>query len=432
MATAHVVGAGVAGLSAALALAESGWRVTVWEMARQAGGRCRSYDDARLGCRIDNGNHLVLSGNRSTLAYLARAGAPHALRMAPEARFPFVDLASGERWEVHINDGPLPWWPIVPSRRPAGVGLGAFVAALPLLWAGEHATIAEAVRPRGPALARFWEPMSLAVMNLPPALASARLMRATVIEAWRDGRLCRPMFAPHGLGAALVEPALAALRRAGADVRFGAQVKALRVEGGRVAGLHVAGEAVPLGPDDAVVLAVPPQRVNALWPDARAPEEASSILNAHFRLAAPVAGPPLLGVTGARTQWIFLKDELISLTISAAGFVEGTDAEEEALLDALWAETRAALGLPENLRPLAARLVHERRATFLQTPANAARRAQALTALPNLVLAGDHIDTGLPATIEGAARSGETAARLLGTPARSNGAAPRAASGSGR
>lgn len=422
-ATAHVVGAGLAGLSAALALAQAGWRVTVWEMARQAGGRCRSYEDAKLGCRIDNGNHLVLSGNRSTLAYLARAGAPDALVMAPAARFPFVDLAAGERWEVLINDGPLPWWPLVRSRRPAGVGLGAFVAALPLLRAGADATIAEAVQPRGPALARFWEPMSLAVMNLPPALASARLMRATVLEAWRDGRLCRPMFAPRGLGAALVDPALAALRRAGADVRFGAQVRGLRVEGGRVAGLAVAGAEIPLGPRDAVVLAVPPARLNALWPDARAPEDASSILNAHFRLAAPVAGPPLLGVTGARTQWIFVKGEVVSLTISAAGFVEGTDAEEEALLAALWAETRAALGLPESLRPLAARLVHERRATFLQTPANVRRRARPLTALPNLVLAGDHIDTGLPATIEGAARSGETAARLLGGPGAEAGAA---------
>ncbi len=426
MPTAHVVGAGIAGLSAALALAEAGWQVIVWEMARHAGGRCRSYHDATLGCRIDNGNHLVLSGNRSVAAYLARAGAPGALVAAPAAHFPFVDLASGARWAVRINDGPLPWWPLAAARRPAGVGLGAFARSLPLLWAGAGATIADAVRPAGPALTRFWEPMSLAVMNLPPALASARLMRATVIEAWRDGRLCRPLFAPHGLGPALVEPALGALARHGATVRFGAQVKGLAASGRRVEALAVGGETVPLGPGDAVVLAVPPARMNALWPEARAPEEASSILNAHFRLAAPVAGPPLLGVTSARTQWIFVKGEVVSLTISAAGFVEGADTEENALLATLWAETRAALGLPPAVAPVAARLVHERRATFLQTPANAARRAQPLTALANLVLAGDHVATGLPATIEGAARSGETAARLLGSP----GSQGHAASGS--
>lgn len=427
-ATAHVVGAGLAGLSAALALQEAGWRVIVWEGARQAGGRCRSYHDAKLGCGIDNGNHLVLSGNRSVAAYLARAGAGGALVAAPAAHFPFVDLASGERWVVRINDGPVPWWPLVAARRPAGVGVGAFLRSLPLLWAGEDRTIAEAVRPEGLALSRFWEPMSLAVLNLPPALASARLMAATAREAWRDGRLARPMFAPRGLGAALVAPALAALARAGAAVRLGAQVRGLASAGGRVTGLKAGGEAVGLGPRDAVVLAVPPARMNALWPDARAPEEASSILNAHFRLAAPLAGPPLLGVTGARTQWIFVKGEVVSLTISAAGFVEGADGEEAALLADLWAETRAALRLPAGLEPLAARLVHERRATFLQTPANARRRARPLTGLANLVLAGDHVETGLPATIEGAVRSGETAARLLGQP----GAEASAASGSAR
>ncbi len=422
-ATAHVVGAGLAGLSAALALLEAGWHVILWESARQAGGRCRSYHDPKLGCQIDNGNHLVLSGNRSVAAYLARAGASDALVAAPAAHFPFVDLASAERWTVRINDGPIPWWPLCPARRPAGVGARAFLSALPLLWAGPDQTIAEAVQPGGLAASRFWEPMSLAVMNLPPSLASAQLMAATAREAWRDGRLCRPMFAPRGLGPALIAPALDALQRAGAELRFAAQVKGLVAEGGRVTALHVAGETVPLAPGDTLVLAVPPARLNALWPAAQAPEEASSILNAHFRLPQAVAGPPLLGVTGARTQWIFVKSEVVSLTISAAGFVEGTDAEEEALLTLLWAETVAALGLAEDVRPVAARLVHERRATFLQTPANVRRRARPLTGLANLVLAGDHIDTGLPATIEGAVRSGETAARLLGKPSAEAGAA---------
>lgn len=406
----HVIGAGLAGLSAALELASKGVAVTVWEGARHAGGRCRSYHDAKLGRVIDNGNHLVLSGNRSVQRYLKLAGATDALVAASEAAFPFIDLQSGERWTVRINDGSLPWWPFVSSRRPKGVGIGPFLRSLPLLWAGRHATIADAVSPSGHALTRFWEPMSFAVMNLPPHLASARLMAATAKEAWRDGRLCRPMFAPNGLGPALVDPAVGALSSK-AEIRFGRVLKDMDKARGRIHALRFdKGEPVQLAETDAVILALPPARLNEVWPEARAPEESSSILNAHFVPEGPVSAPPLLGVVSTRTQWIFAKPGLLSLTISAAEHVEGTDEAHGPLLEALWAETRAALGLSATMRYQAARIVHERRATFLQTPANAARRAKSLTSLSNLVLAGDHIDTGLPATIESAVRSGAMAA----------------------
>jgi squalene-associated FAD-dependent desaturase len=407
---AHVIGAGLAGLSAALELASNGVAVTLWEGARQAGGRCRSYHDAKLGRTIDNGNHLVLSGNRSVQRYLKLAGATDSLVPAPEAAFPFIDLQSREQWTVRINDGPLAWWPFVSARRPMGVGTGALLKSLPLLWAGPDATIADAVSPAGHALTRFWEPMSFAVMNLPPHLASARLMAATALEAWRDGRLCRPMFAPNGLGPALIEPAIATLSGL-AEIRFGTVLKAIDEAQGRIQALRFdSGEPVPLAETDAVILALPPARLNEIWPEARAPEESSSILNAHFVPDGPVSAPPLLGVVSARTQWIFAKPGLLSLTISAAEHVEGTDEAHGPLLDALWTETKAALGLPATMGYRAGRIVHERRATFLQTPANAGARAKSLTRVSNLVLSGDHIDTGLPATIESAVRSGAMAA----------------------
>ncbi len=98
-ATVHVVGAGLAGLSAAVSLVEAGMHVLLHEAAKQAGGRCRSYYDPSLGLTIDNGNHLLLSGNRSTLDFMARIGAPEdALTGPDEAAFPFADLRTGERW----------------------------------------------------------------------------------------------------------------------------------------------------------------------------------------------------------------------------------------------------------------------------------------------------------------------------------------------
>lgn len=415
--TVHIVGAGLAGLSAAVHALDRGAKVAVYEGSGQAGGRCRSYHDAKLDRVIDNGNHLVLSGNQSVKTYRELIKAPgDTMTMAEEARFPFVDLETGERWAVRMNDGPVPWWPLDPARRPKGVGLGAMLKAARILWAGENDTISSVCGSSGASRDRFWEPMSMAVINLPPERASAKLMRATALEAWRDGRLARPMFAPRGLGAALVEPALSALETAGAPVQFGRLLKSIDHDASGVTALHFArGEPVHLDADDRVVLALPSHRLQEILPDIGAPTETSSILNAHFLVDDPSTlegKPPLLGVVGSMTQWIFLKGDIVSLTISAAEYVEGSDADEAALLDRLWAESRDALDLPSDATFTKARLVREKRATFLQTPENAKKRPKQRTPISNLFLAGDFVDTGLPATIESAVRSGERAAQL--------------------
>ena len=107
---AFVIGAGLAGLAAATRLAARGIAVTLFEAAGQAGGRCRSYFDPALDQVIDNGNHLVLSGNGAIARYLDRIGARGALTGPRRAIFPFVDLKDDARWVLRLNDGPLPWW----------------------------------------------------------------------------------------------------------------------------------------------------------------------------------------------------------------------------------------------------------------------------------------------------------------------------------
>jgi protoporphyrinogen oxidase len=106
---AHVGGAGIAGLSAALRLAAQGRRVTLYEAAAQAGGRCRSYVDTRLERSIDNGNHMLLAANTAALDFVAEIGATDRLTQPAQAAFPFLDLASGESWTVTPSSGPIPW-----------------------------------------------------------------------------------------------------------------------------------------------------------------------------------------------------------------------------------------------------------------------------------------------------------------------------------
>ena len=139
--TVHIVGAGLSGLSAAVSLAGAGHRVAVHEAAGQAGGRCRSFHDATLDRRIDNGNHLLLSGNRATHDYLDAIGATDALIGPDRAEFGFVDATTGSRWTVRPGAGPIPWWVLLPHRRVPGTRISEYLRALRLVNASNGATV---------------------------------------------------------------------------------------------------------------------------------------------------------------------------------------------------------------------------------------------------------------------------------------------------
>lgn len=413
MATVHVVGAGLAGLACTVRLAAQGRQVVLHEAAPQAGGRCRSYFDRTLGRRIDNGNHLLLSGNRDALAYLEAIGARDSLIGPPEPAFPFLDLESGARWTVRPNRGRVPWWLLVPSRRLPGARLSACRDAWRLARAGPEDTLAQCLDPAAPAWRAFWEPLATAILNTPAASGSARLLWAALRESFAlGGAGCRPLIARDGLSESLVDPALRLLERQGATVALGHRLRRIGRGTDRVERLEFDATTVDLGPDDLVILALPPAPAKALLPEIEAPAAAHAIVNAHFVLEAPPSlpdGSPLLGLVGATAQWIFVRGTLVSLTVSAADAL--AEQPGDAIAELLWRDTAKALGLPLVPRP-PVRIVKEKRATFAQTPEGAARRPQAKTRWRNLLLAGDWTATGLPATIEGAVRSGHHAAAL--------------------
>lgn len=411
----HVIGAGMAGLSAAVDLAEAGCAVTLYEAAPQAGGRCRSYVDPALGCEIDNGNHLVMSGNRAINRYLALIGASDRLIGPDEARYPFLDRATGERFEVRVNDGPIPWWVFDAKRRVPGSTIADHVAGWRAFVAGPEATVAATIRDRGPLWRGFWEPLTLAAINTQPDRAQMRLLTVVLRETFlKGGRFALPRIAKRSLADTFVDPALARLKALGATVRLSTRVQTLDCEAGRVTGLTVAGEPpIPVAEGEGVVLAVPAPAAAKLLPTLTVPTVGDPILNAHFKLDRPASLPadlPLLGLLDSPVHWIFQRGDLVSLTVSAAdGLI---DAPAEELARDLWAETAAALNLPPAPIP-PHRIVKEKRATFHQTPENVRRRPKTDAGPANLRLAGDWTATGLPATIEGSVTSGATAAASL-------------------
>jgi squalene-associated FAD-dependent desaturase len=406
----HVVGAGLSGLAAAVSLALKGVPVELSEAAGQAGGRCRSYFDPSLGLTIDNGNHLVLSGNGAVQAYLAAIGTADKLAGPPSAVFPFIDLASGARWDVKPNDGRLPWWIFVPGRRAMGTTAIDHLGLAPLLKeSASDRRLADIYRCTGALWERLVRPLLLAALNTEPEAASAVLARAVLRETLaKGGAACRPLFAEAGLSATFVEPALKLLGRHDAIIHTNRRLRRLVMSGNRIAELDFGAAVVPVAAGEAVVLAVPSWIAAELVPGLDVPRTFRAILNGHFKIAAPPGTPPMIGLVGGIVEWIFAFRDRLSVTVSSAD--RFLDADRRALEATLWRDVATVHGLSATLPPW--QIVMEKRATFAATPDEAARRPGAATAWDNLFLAGDWTNTGLPATIEGALRSGYRAAEL--------------------
>jgi squalene-associated FAD-dependent desaturase len=406
----HVVGAGLAGLAAAVRLAARGASVVVHEAAGQAGGRCRSYHDPALDMVIDNGNHLLLSANHAALSYLETIGAEGRLAGPAAAEFAFMDLISGERWTLRINAGRLPWWIFASSRRVPGTTARDYLSFARLLYVAGDKTIGETVRCAGPLYERLARPLWLAALNTEPTEGSASLAGAIIRETMAaGGRACRPLIARDGLGHAFIEPALRFLAEHNVDVRFGHRLRALDFAQDKVAVLDFGEDRHVIGDGDGVVLAVPPVAAADLVPGLTTPSQFRAIVNAHFRIEPPAGLAPIIGVVNGTIEWLFRFPDRLSVTISAADRL--LDVPRETLAQTIWQEVATVAGLPKALPPW--QIVRERRATFAATPHENAKRPPAKTAWRNLVLAGDWTKTGLPATIEGAIRSGNRAADLV-------------------
>jgi len=389
--TTHIIGAGMAGLAAACTLAEAGEHVILHESAKFAGGRCRSYFDTHLDCRIDNGNHLLLSGNTAAMAFLARIGAQNTLTGPKTPDFPFADVLTTEHWTLRINPGRLPWWVFAPARRVPHTRAVDYLALLKLKTARPTDLVEPLLGHTGALYKNLLEPLAIAALNTMPDIASAGPLKIVIAETIeRGGAHSIPRFPAIGLSESFVDPALAYLASKGAEIRLGSRVTAIE-------------------PNQKTILAVPPWIAQEILPGLTAPDEFEAIANLHFVHHLPPGAAGFWGLIGGTAEWAFAKGDILSVTISAANRV--ADIPNEDLAAKVWSDLASAFGLPAAIPKY--RVVREKRATFAATPAQLAKRPKTRTGNPLVMLAGDWTDTGLPATIEGAIRSGNAAALAI-------------------
>jgi squalene-associated FAD-dependent desaturase len=402
----HIVGAGLSGLAAAVTLASRGVPVNVYEAAGFAGGRCRSYLDPHLNRIIDNGNHLILSGNRAAFAYLRTIGAAKKFIAPPHAEYAFADIARGTRWTIKANDGAFPTWIFSRSHRVPGTRAFDYLKLLALS-RGSDAPLGGG-HPHGALWERLMRPFLIAALNTEPETGSRNLIAEVMRETlFAGGKSYKPRIAKPTLAAAFVDPALMYLKKNGAPIHFGQRLHGFRSVDNRVAALGFPHE-VFVSPRDAVVLAVPPPIAASLVQGLTVPDDFRAIVSGHFACPPPPGTAPIMGVIGGTVEWIFAFEDRISVTVSNADGIVDRDRTE--LAEVFWRDVCAALGLKDALPQW--QIVKEKRATFAATPEQDRKRPHAKTAYSNLFLAGDWTQTGLPATIEGAIRSGQRAAEL--------------------
>jgi squalene-associated FAD-dependent desaturase len=426
-----VVGGGLAGIAAALRCAELGAQVTLLEVRPRLGGAAYSFE--RDGLWLDNGQHVFLRCCTAYRELLRRLGAEQATFM--QRRLEIQVLApGGRRGRLRRDDLPAP------------LHLAAALARYPFLNASERLAAARAAlavrsldpddpaldersfgdwlreRGQGPAAMKaLWNLIALPTLNLPAGQASlglaARVFRTGLLDERDAGDVG---YARAPLGDVHDRPARGALAEAGVDVRLGWRAAATFVDAGRRLVLEGASERLEA---DAVVLAVPHDRVGRLLPEGALPDPAapgrlgsSPIVNLHVVYDRAVTQLPFAAAVDSPVQWIFdrtapaglERGQCIAVSLSGAEreMTESTEHLRDRFLPAL----RELLPQARNARVERFYVTREHQATFRAVPGSRALRAGPRTAVPGLFLAGAWTDTGWPATMEGAVRSGFAAA----------------------
>jgi len=443
-----VVGAGVAGLRAAVQLAARGARVLVLESKAVLGGRATAFNDPQTGERVDNGQHVMLGCYHETFAFLRQIGTEDRVRVQPSLEVDFVDLA-GERSRLSLPGLPPPIHFIAGLLDWSALGWRDRLAALRLAGPIRTAQSGQRAEGRGQKPTRIaaspgetveewlinngqtariremlWEPLALAALNQSVRVAAAPPFVAVLAQMFgggpRDASLALPTWP---LDQVYAEPARRFIEERGGEVRIGCTAR-IHLSGERLSYVEARGEHLKAG---SVVAAVPWYALVDLFAGETAPVDAirraaalaapSPIASVNLWLDRRVLRTPFLGLPGRSMQWVFDKEQMFEtetshITLVSSGADDVMALQNDELIALALSELRGAVPDARAAKVVRASVVRERRATYSLAPGQPKRPATT-TDVEGLVLAGDWVETGLPATIEGAAISGRRAAEAI-------------------
>ena len=425
-----IIGGGFAGLAAAVALVDAGKPVHVFEARPTLGGRANAFRDPATGERIDNGQHILAGCYYETLAFLKRLGTQSRLHRPSTLRLPMID-ERGWRSElafpalpapVNMLAGVLAWDALTLADRGAILRIGDALRGRTPVDPNETVRQWLTRHHQSPRLCRlFWEPLALAALNQSIDDAAANMFVAVTSRMFGADPDASSILVPGvPLDDLYVTPATQLLASRGSTVSTHAKARIV-THGDTVAGVRVNGRdiATPV-----VICAVPwfamsdvfetvPASMQRTVEDAVALGSAP-IVTVNLWLDSWRSPDAMLGLPGRAFQWIFDRRHYVGDTQRHVSLISsGAEAicalSNTELIDKAMRELCEALPGARTARLQHATVIRERRATFSLKPGSP-RRPGVETPVGGLLLAGDWIDTGLPATIESAVIAGHRAA----------------------
>ncbi|MEM1185421.1 MAG: hydroxysqualene dehydroxylase HpnE [Planctomycetota bacterium] len=420
-----IVGGGLAGISAAVQLADAGVRVELLETRKRLGGRAGSFVDPRSGLEIDNCQHVTMGCCTAYRSLLDRLGMGGALGWHDTQWW--VE-PGGRTSEIRMSGWPAPLHAAPSFARASFLSLkdkqsiakGLVAIALSRLGELRRRTFGEFLHEThqtSGAVARFWQPVIVSACNLPVEFVSAE----PAAQVFQDGLMKSANASMIGIPTCplthLYREVPSIVQARGGRVRTGVSVASVDEHSATLADGSVVDA-------DRVILATPFERTATLV-DAELAERDprltwlsvlghSPILGVHLVFDRPVLPTPHAVLVDSGTQWLFRKDEagcVVHAVISAA--FAWMHLSEEQIVSRVVSDLHRAFPESVGAAVVSARSVKEKRATFAATPLAQASRPPVASDASRLLLAGDWVDTGWPATMEGATRAGLRAASAV-------------------
>src|SRR5687767_6696614 len=430
-----VVGGGCAGFSAATALADRGARVLVVEARPGIGGRATAFTDPGTGERVDNGQHILMGCYTDTLEFLDRIGAADRVRWQSGLKVSMIDRQGRESTlalpslpsPLHFLAGVMAWDALTWSERFSVLRAGSALRSTGTTKSGSDKPFGLSVRQwlaelgQAPRLCEmFWEPLALAALNQSIDQAEASSFQRVLARVFGPDASCAALVMPAvPLDELYAEPSRRWLLERGGEVRVHSPAT-VAINGDRVAGVQVREELITA---PIVISTVPWYAFHALF-DAPPAQLRETLSNAAALASLPIVTvnlwfddvvmrEPLIGLPGRNFQWVFDRRAIVGgdashLSLISSGAERIVALSNDALVTMALEEIRAALPAARTAGFRKGLAVREKRSTFSLAP-DAPPRPETRTAIEGFLLAGDWIDTGLPATIESAVISGHRA-----------------------
>jgi squalene-associated FAD-dependent desaturase len=439
-----VIGGGFAGLAAGAALAEKGFRVAVLESKPALGGRAYSFADDDTGDFVDNGQHVLMGCYHETLAFLDRIGARDRLIFHRDLEIEMLD-GPGRRASLrtsrlpgpfHMSGALLRYAHLTAGERVRLIAGGVRMMALrrrdrELLARISVAELMDSLGQGERARQCFWYPLAIATLNDDPELSSAALLAEVLKRAFFSRRADSAfVYSRVGLSDLYCGAASKLIDRSGGVVATRSIAEGFDFdESGRIAAVRLR-DGGRLGAAN-FVAAVPPRNFLKLLPETAATDpffsricalKSSPIVCVHLWLDREVTASAFVGFIGTPTQWLFNKRRIFErhgerapgyLSFVISGARKFVDRSNDELAAMVMKDLRAMIPAARDARVLKAIVIKEKHATIAPDPFSDRSRPATVTPISNLFLAGDWIQTGLPATIESAVASGHAAAAAL-------------------